>query len=680
MKQSLANSKSNDRIFLTIGWTLLIFLAYGRLLLHPQLHIACPENDTWNFPIRWSVLSSLQGGHLPLWNPLSCFGIPWLATWQTETFYPGTLLYWWKGLGVWNLGSVLHLLILSLGVYTFLKKNNVQTFWAFTIAGLSLMNGCAYNHLGSNSSMDTMAWVPWVFISIQAFAEKEMFGGTKLALFLALQIFAGYPQIIFYTLFCGTVHFIYLKGFEALPRLVLPILAALAVSACQWIPSVEYFFLNSARLPAVRDNPDFILPLENLKTFFQFNALGKPGIPDYVASPTFFYFNFYSGILPLFLILMGVILWKKTKNLTRFFLVVFFALVLWALGLGSILAYFLHIPFPSFLEPAKSWVVLNFFELFTQGLLLQDLFPKPRVWKWAFLILAFADLLFAVRSHPLETNLLPPNTQLAGEAQKFKNHLSEGRVLILPSEQVHQTLYTPLPGNEKEARYKHFIPDSNLFVGLPLANFYGSTWPSWGALDAQFYFYRGFPYEQGGLMDLLGVDLLYITETKMPKRFEKIGQDGAWGLWKNPHSLGSHFFFYGQTKMAQRKEIFQAFTTGLSHPLDDLYMEPRPISNAPIRAIVNEDSQGISYSLPENTDGVLVVTQNAVPGWRAWIDGKPSDLYLADGIFQGLTFKKGSKMAIFRYEPASFRLGLFISLVGLMGLLTLAGLGRKTLH
>src|SRR5579862_2765564 len=88
-------------IILLLGWLAIVFSAYGRLILHPELHTACPENDTWNFPIRWSVLSVLHNGNLPLWNPLSAFGIPWLATWQTETFYPGTLLFTWGGLTAW---------------------------------------------------------------------------------------------------------------------------------------------------------------------------------------------------------------------------------------------------------------------------------------------------------------------------------------------------------------------------------------------------------------------------------------------------------------------------------------------------------------------------------------------------------------------------------------------------
>src|SRR5579859_955004 len=187
-------------LYLVMGWALLLFAAYGRLILHPDLHTACPENDTWNLPVRWSVLSALREGHLPLWNPLSAFGIPWLATWQTETFYPGTLLFTWLGLSAWNLSGLLHLILFSLGIYLFLRNLSVERFPAFFGAAIALLNGCAYNHLGSNSSMDTMAWMPWIFLSTREILTGKPWGRSKLTLFLVLQIFAGYIQIVFYTL------------------------------------------------------------------------------------------------------------------------------------------------------------------------------------------------------------------------------------------------------------------------------------------------------------------------------------------------------------------------------------------------------------------------------------------------------------------------------------------------
>src|SRR5580658_2795828 len=216
-------STSNRVLTLIGGWLFLLLLAYGRLLVHPNLRTACPENDTWNLPIRWSVLSSLRNGHLPLWNPLSAFGIPWLATWQTECFYPGTLLFTWLGLSAWNYSGLLHLLVFSVGIYSFLRNSSVRPFWAFLSASIALLNSCAYNHLGSNSSMDTMAWIPWVFMAGQQSLESKPWARIRFALYLTFQILAGYPQIIFYTVLGCLCYVAFLKGWPSVKVLFFPL-------------------------------------------------------------------------------------------------------------------------------------------------------------------------------------------------------------------------------------------------------------------------------------------------------------------------------------------------------------------------------------------------------------------------------------------------------------------------
>ncbi|HXL73071.1 MAG TPA: hypothetical protein VN963_05530, partial [bacterium] len=224
MIKSRSSLFSQTNTLFLFGLIFLTIIAYSRLLFHPDLHTACPENDTWNLPVRWSVLKSLQEGRIPLWNPLSALGMPWLATWQTETFYPGTLLFTQFGLNAWNYSGILHLLVFSFGVYFFLKNLEVNPFGAFFSASLALLNGCALNHLGSNSSMDTMAWVPWVFIGANESLTDKPWGRFKLGLALAFQILAGYPQIIFYTLLGLLTYAVFC--FHSIKRLIIPIAVA----------------------------------------------------------------------------------------------------------------------------------------------------------------------------------------------------------------------------------------------------------------------------------------------------------------------------------------------------------------------------------------------------------------------------------------------------------------------
>jgi len=650
-------------------------LAYGRLILHPDLHIACPENDIWNLPIRWSVLSALRQGLIPLWEPHLAFGSPWLATWQTETFYPGTLLFTWLGLDAWNLSGVLHLLIFSLGVYFFLRSSDAKPFGAFLAAALAPLTPWAYNHLGSNSPMDTLAWAPWVFYGLHERLHGRPHGALKLSAFLSLQILAGYPQITLYTGLGCLLFVTYHKSWAAWRGLALASTGALLVTAAQWLPSAEYFLFNSVRLPAVPSDPDFILPLENLKTLWDPQALSSGGIVDYVRSPTFFFFNLYAGWVPLAFLAWGLTRLKKLGPESRFFMLAFAACLLWAFVPFSGLFHLLHLPFPAVLEPAKSWALGNVMELFAVGFLASDLLPKVGARKWV-LAAAILNLLYPIWVHPVERNLLPGDPALEAQAAELKGHLGSGRLLVLADNETYGGIHSPLPIHEKEALFKHFTPNSNLYNFIPVANFNGSTLPSWGALDAGFYFKYCFPYPNSSLMDLLGVDLLLLPIDPMPSHFQKLGKDGAWTLWKNPGSLGGHFLFIGAIRSASRKEAFQAFASEKAKPLEDLFLDPLPFSQAPRHDPSNNRVSDEFFNLSENKEGYLVVTQNASPGWRSWMDGKPSPVFLADGIFQAVPVSRDSHQVRLAYEPASFRLGLFVSLLALAGFITKLGLKR----
>jgi len=75
---------------------------------------------------------------------------------------------------------------------------------------------------------------------------------------------------------------------------------------------------------------------------------------------------------------------------------------------------------------------------------------------------------------------------------------------------------------------------------------------------------------------------------------------------------------------------------------------------SPNRAIV-------TASFPKR--GYLVLTENAYPGWRVRVDGRSAPIHIANGTFRAVPFPPGRHDVEFTYQPTSFRLGLFISLL-----------------
>ena len=60
---------------------------------------------------------------------------------------------------------------------------------------------------------------------------------------------------------------------------------------------------------------------------------------------------------------------------------------------------------------------------------------------------------------------------------------------------------------------------------------------------------------------------------------------------------------------------------------------------------------------------LLVSSETNFPGWRVWVEGKVRPLETINHAFRGVVLNEGEKTVLFYFLPATFRLGLFISLL-----------------
>jgi uncharacterized membrane protein YfhO len=65
-------------------------------------------------------------------------------------------------------------------------------------------------------------------------------------------------------------------------------------------------------------------------------------------------------------------------------------------------------------------------------------------------------------------------------------------------------------------------------------------------------------------------------------------------------------------------------------------------------------------------DGLLVLSEVYYPGWRASVDGAAAHLTQTDGLLRGVPVPQGHHIVRVWYAPASVRLGLVISALGLV--------------
>jgi hypothetical protein len=101
--------------------------------------------------------------------------------------------------------------------------------------------------------------------------------------------------------------------------------------------------------------------------------------------------------------------------------------------------------------------------------------------------------------------------------------------------------------------------------------------------------------------------------------------------------------------------------------------EPRPIL---VARLAEDRPERVVAEIASNTAGLLVVTDLFYPGWIADEGGRRLEILRADGRFRAVALPAGTHRVTFRYRPLSFLAGAAISLAALLTLLFLAYQGE----
>ena len=105
----------------------------------------------------------------------------------------------------------------------------------------------------------------------------------------------------------------------------------------------------------------------------------------------------------------------------------------------------------------------------------------------------------------------------------------------------------------------------------------------------------------------------------------------------------------------------------------DNEMTITPVLNALPRARLDTGQEAIAYvedaatrvtlTLPPDASGTLLLDDQFYPGWHAYADNRPISIARQpqSTVFRAVTVPAGTHTIAFRYEPASFRVGLYLA-------------------
>lgn len=664
----------------------------------------------------WKTLAAdlLRQGQWPLWNPFNFSGTPLLANVQSSVFFPGTVLFLiLPYLPAWLAHVVLLPLLFSLFVYFYLRSLKLSNwgaiFGAIATSNISYLTVWAEQVVVIQSAL----FLP---LALWAIEKKRSW---LVPIFLALSIFGGHPQTIVYV-FLITLGYMFYRRISV-ATIALVVLLSLGLAAIQLLPSLELYWY-SAREAASSQVLFFAssLPWQNLVTLLIPDIFGNPATNNFVGRD---YGNFqaYFGIVALLLMLVAVIKVFKNRSVRFYLALAVFGLIFSLPPFAFIFSY-LKIPILSSGYPSRMIFIFQFgaaiLSAFGLDFLLNaknSLNKKTWIAITAPTLIAFGLIVLivfhkinlpATRNYLLLIGLVWAGTVLAIKFARLR--------LLLLAIAVFEYAYF-------FNKYQPFAPGKFVFPPHPVFSFlqdHGGQDRFFGFdrayIDSNFAtFYRVYSPEgydplyikrygellandgqlsrsdawistkdtayRDRIMDLLGVRYI-IDKTDDPKTewepnlyiFPKDKYDMAWRV--NKWKIFSRKSVLPRVFLAD-KYIVEADDGKIISLIYDKNFDYR-------RTLVLEKNPGINLSSASGSaeitkyspDKVVIQTQAAgpkllflsdsyYPGWQVTIDGQPGKILRADYAFRAVAIPSGNHEIIFNYNPWSFKIGFYVSLI-----------------
>jgi len=352
------------------------------------------------YPVRKFAATSLAMGQIPLWNPYTFSGMPFLADLTTMVFYlPCTLLVLAVNNG--SLGvfwveflNILHFALAGVSMFVLARSYSLRNGPALFSGVSYMLCGFMVMHAIHLSIVALVAWFPlMLFLFRKAIIREEWWWVFLCAVVLGHSLLVGFLQMSLYFYVFLFAYFLFeafqLKLHRAIltkNTLMVTLRAAavvglsLAISMVQFLPAQEMSELSFRAQITYEKSVEGSLAWQQLLTFVFPKFFGTAGAAGYSYWGPGAYWYFwetcvYLGVLPLVLMMLSVAFAARRKHIL-FFLGTALVTLLYALGDN----FFLHrllfdfVPgFSRFRVPGRAAVFLPFSAALLSGFTLQEI-------------------------------------------------------------------------------------------------------------------------------------------------------------------------------------------------------------------------------------------------------------------------------------------------------------------
>ena len=199
------------------------------------------------------------------------------------------------------------------------------------------------------------------------------------------------------------------------------------------------------------------------------------------------------------------------------------------------------------------------------------------------------------------------------------------------------------------------------------------------------------------LLDLLGVRYIIAPADTPPEsqpglqrvvrvQHPTVYEDDQSKVLENREALPRAWIVHSARQVGSKEEALDLLSVGQLDPKETALLEEespemsQPDDASDDRASITEYAANrIELETATGAPGLLVLSEVYYPAWKAYVDGQPAPVYLADHLLRSVPVPEGEHTVELRYESWTLRVGIAISLVTLATLIALtfsAGIKR----
>ena len=170
-----------------------------------------------------------------------------------------------------------------------------------------------------------------------------------------------------------------------------------------------------------------------------------------------------------------------------------------------------------------------------------------------------------------------------------------------------------------------------------------------------------------------GYDLLNFTNI-----FQPIAEYNGFVLYKNLSTFNRAYMIYNYAvadSQQQALDLLHTYSGQLNHvaivfrkDLQGMTFTSNTQGTYKI-AFIKYTPGYIKLSCTTSQPGLFFISDTYFPGWYARVDGKVTKIIRTDYAFQGLWLSQGTHTIELNYDPASFKYGALLSIIGILSLI-----------